>query len=341
MRYGRELPQYPFNVKAFLTRCLIVAQWKIYGKGWFPWSDFKRSTLDWDAETTQVRIAETISAGKPAMIARFGSHELEATLRGLAIHERAEHGWLQSCFRLLIGRSSPFWWDNSIRGGLCWNAGFFPPDNVSMELFSRRFIADCRELDIMASTWPGEERLRRRFFPKSKCCGLWPLSAPFRLKSPWTGALQGKRVLVVYPCAKTIQAQYAKRELLFQNPDVLPIFNLATYTPCSSFGGNYRKSGFGTWFNALDRMIDDIAALDFDIAIIGAGAYGFCLAAAVKRMGRIGIQLGGTTQLLFGIKGKRWEDTDISRKYYNEHWVRPSADEVPENAKTIEGGCYW
>ena len=47
---------------------------------------------------------------------------------------------------------------------------------------------------------------------------------------------------------------------------------------------------------------------DFDICLIGAGAYGFPLAAYVKRKGKKAVHLGGALQLLFGIKGSRWED---------------------------------
>ena len=46
----------------------------------------------------------------------------------------------------------------------------------------------------------------------------------------------------------------------------------------------------------------------FDVAIIGCGAYGMPLAAMLKQAGKQAIHLGGATQLLFGIKGKRWEE---------------------------------
>ena len=42
---------------------------------------------------------------------------------------------------------------------------------------------------------------------------------------------------------------------------------------------------------------------DYDIALIGCGAYGFPLAAHAKRMGKQAIHMGGSLQLLFGIRG--------------------------------------
>ena len=82
--------------------------------------------------------------------------------------------------------------------------------------------------------------------------------------------------------------------------------------------------------------------IDFDVAIIGCGAYGFPLAAHAKKLGKIGIHLGGVTQLLFGIKGSRWENwthyTEL-RKNNGKDWVY--ANEIPKDYKKIENGCYW
>ena len=54
-----------------------------------------------------------------------------------------------------------------------------------------------------------------------------------------------------------------------------------------------------------------------------------------KRLGKQAVHLGGATQLLFGIKGKRWGEIG------NEHWVSPLAEERPQGFEKIEGGCYW
>src|SRR5690606_28576019 len=107
---------------------------------------------------------------------------------------------------------------------------------------------------------------------------------------------------------KTIEEQYfKKRTLLFKDQRVLPEFkSLETIQAVQTIAGN--NSEFNNWFEALDWMKKEIEKKDFDIAIIGCGAYGFPLAAHVKRLGKKAIHLGGATQLLFGIKGKRWTD---------------------------------
>ena len=75
-----------------------------------------------------------------------------------------------------------------------------------------------------------------------------------------------------------------------------------------SIGGG--KGEFATWFDALEWMEQEVDKREFDIAIIGCGAYGFNLAAHIKRKGKKAIHLGGATQLLFGITGKRWEENE-------------------------------
>lgn len=340
MRYGRELPGYPFNAKALLTRCLIVAQRKVWGHWFARFSDFGKPALDWNEEETNEHIAEIIRSGKPAMIARFGSNELEATLRGMAV--AARRNGTGGRFRdLLLGRCAPYWWDNSIRGSLGWVAGFFPCDDASMEAFSARIVRDCANIDVLASWLEGEKRMKKSFFSRAFLCGLSDFSYPFRSDHPWYRALEGKRVLVVHPFADTIKGQYAHRGNLFPGGRALPEFELLTYRPVVSLAWNWNNGPFSNWFDALDHMIREISERSFDVALIGAGAYGMSLAAAVKKMGRIGIHLGGATQLLFGIKGGRWDEWDIGKRFYNEHWVRPAASEVPTNARTVEGGCYW
>ena len=85
----------------------------------------------------------------------------------------------------------------------------------------------------------------------------------------------------------------------------------------------------------------EISKYDFDIAIIGAGAYSLPLAAYVKQLGKIAVQMSGSTQILFGIKGKRWEQIPEISKFFNENWIRPSEDETPKGSTKVEGGSYW
>jgi hypothetical protein len=88
-------------------------------------------------------------------------------------------------------------------------------------------------------------------------------------------------------------------------------------------------------------MKEKITNADFDIALIGCGAYGLPLAAHVKRLGKKGIHLASYVQTLFGIYGKRWADLEEYSEVINEHWARPLPSEVPPNHTKVEGGAYW
>jgi len=122
---------------------------------------------------------------------------------------------------------------------------------------------------------------------------------------------------------------------------LLPEFELEVIPAVQSIAG--QETEFEDWFQALDFMKAEIAKKEFDVCILGCGAYGFPLASFIKNMGKKAIHLGGSTQLLFGIKGQRWEQYIVYpySNLFNENWVRPSSTETPQRAKSVEGGCYW
>jgi len=89
-------------------------------------------------------------------------------------------------------------------------------------------------------------------------------------------------------------------------------------------------------------MCNEIDKISFDIALIGAGAYGMSIAAHIKRSGRKAVHMGGITQLLFGIKGGRWDSIPKYRDgLYNDSWIRPLSEDRPKNFETVENGSYW
>ena len=163
---------------------------------------------------------------------------------------------------------------------------------------------------------------------------------PYYHARPWSAALAGKRVLVVHPFRKTILSQYEKRAQLFPGRDILPEFaSLTVIQAVQGLAG--QDTGYDSWFDALDAMQARMDAADYDVAIIGAGAYGLPLAAHARDTGHAAIQMSGATQLLFGIKGRRWDDHPVISKLYNPAWVRPDESEGITHKEKVEGGSYW
>lgn len=154
----------------------------------------------------------------------------------------------------------------------------------------------------------------------------------------WMNGLSGKKVLVVSPFSVSIRAQYERRRELFGNANNLPDFELMTYQSLETQMGD--NKGFADWFEAYRHMEDEILQIGFDVAIIGCGAYGYPLTAAVKRAGKQAIEMCSSTQLIFGVKAKRWKEFESVHKWWNESWIYPM-ETPPKRYKEIEGGCYW
>jgi hypothetical protein len=121
---------------------------------------------------------------------------------------------------------------------------------------------------------------------------------------------------------------------------VLPDFQLrAIGVPLSAY---LATPEYPDWFAALDALRTRMeAAMPFDVAIVGAGAWSISLVAHAKKLGAWAIHLGGATQILFGVRGRRWETNKRVAAFYNEAWTRPSESETPANVQAVEEGCYW
>lgn len=278
-----------------------------------------------------------INGESPCMIARFGNTELLTICNYISVHSHS-HSFL----KYLKGEEPPWWWDAKSRFMMGNNAGFFPLDDWSIEKFCSLMLEDTLQLDLLGS-WLKEELYLSHLLKDIPKTNLFYLE-PFFSSTPWTRVLAGKKVLVIHPFAELIESQYRlKHRKFFTNPDILPEFELETIKAVQSMGGKHPS--FPTWFDALEWMENEITHKDFDIALIGCGAYGFPLAAFVKRLGKKAIHLGGVLQLLFGIKGARWENSDyLGGKYrflFNEYWIRPGDTLRPANASSVENACYW
>lgn len=61
----------------------------------------------------------------------------------------------------------------------------------------------------------------------------------------------------------------------------------------------------------------------------------------VKKLGKQAIHMAGVTQLLFGIRGKRWDNDKLYHTFFNKNWCYPSVEETPKGNGQVEGGTYW
>lgn len=291
-----------------------------------------------DADVVAQLIYDKLVSDEPCMIARFGSVELYVMTNYLGVHNKERKIW-----SYIQGKEYDWWWNNVFIEQMQTNAGFFPLTVANIDRFCELMISDVPLVDILG-TWRPEERYFEEELKNAYRVELELLN-PYFSKTPWTLALENKKVLVVHPFAASIESQYKRREFLFEDQRILPLLDLKTIKAVQTMGGG-NKYSYANWFEALDYMKSEIDKTDYDICLLGCGAYGFPLAAHVKRAGKKSVHLGGSLQLLFGIKGNRWEDPSYNKQYnyaqlMNEHWVKPREEEKSQNTQIIENACYW
>ena len=293
--------------------------------------------IDYTGQQASDIIKKMLLDDKPIMISRIGSIELNTVVRYIDINNASQYSGIYNIIQYIKGNSPQYWWGE--QGILMRDlAGFFPLNDKYLDRFSIQMLNDFQNIDIIGS-WLKNEMFVNKYFHKSLIKVKLEDLEPYYHKNPWSEALQDKNILVIHPFDYSIEKQYKIRHALFDDQRILPRFKLQTLKAVQTIGNNTTK--FKTWFDALESMCDEISLINFDIAIIGAGAYGLPIASYVKKIGKKSIHLGGATQILFGIRCKRWDDRHFFQNLYNDHWIRPSNNEVPKKYKKVEGGCYW
>jgi len=280
-------------------------------------------------EEANALIAREIRSGRPLMVARLGATE-QAVFRRYMLVKR----WP------LAERWSAVAFGSSLKRTLRDNAGVFPPSGRSLESFSAIYDNALAQVDLFA-VWGnrGEAAIVHKHLGESaRLVPLGSLTPLFDSPKSWIGALENKVVLVVHPFAATIRSQVPRLNEIFPSR-LWPHCEIKVLQAEQTIGG--RSERFESWFDALNCMSREVQDSAANVVLIGAGAYGLPLAAAAKASGKTALLVGGSLQLLFGIRGRRWDGSSAMKEMMNSSWVRPGEDERPAAADRVEGGCYW
>mgnify|MGYP003565228908 CR=1 FL=1 len=213
-------------------------------------------------------------------------------------------------------------------------------------VFATEYLSAALSVDLYAhSEYVSDgggiaQHLYQSGIPVTRIGNLEPLLALREGCNPWPQALAGKRVLVVHPFQESVRTGYERRKTILGIRDILPEFgNLDVIAPPVTFLDTETEH---SWRTHLFDLTSQIASKEFDVAIIGAGAYGLPAAAFVRDTGRVAIHLGGATQLLFGIRGKRWTQHKDIGPWIDSSWISPSeAERTPGHARFEGGNGYW
>jgi hypothetical protein len=235
------------------------------------------------------------------------------------------------------------------------NAGIFPIAVHSVFYqWQKESIEATKSADILAAGW--YEPLKEAEALMLEKWNVKALQVPLRTLEPyyvqpeeqWTKLLEGHSVAVVTSFTKTAKEQLTKGSAIWGSHGVLPSPGtvdwhwIQTGHPSSlAQGRNEWPDGIYNWFQAANYVVSEVIKSGARFALIGCGGLGMPIARMLKDRGVIAIVIGGAIQVLFGIKGKRWETHPVISTFWNDAWVWPSKEETPVGAQAIEGGCYW
>lgn len=232
------------------------------------------------------------------------------------------------------------------------NAGIFPAD--SHNTYCKKYMEALENADVMAEGWyePLKEyeklildsanKYRYRIFLRNL--------EPYYVKPEyrWTQFLANQRVAIINSFATICETQTYMSKAIWGDEAESLLPSSTTWIPIPTYYSPALAQGNAGWpahiknfEEAVDDVVKRVMFESCDIAIIGCGGLGMLIGHELKKLGLKCIVMGGATQILFGIKGKRWEKHETISKFFNDAWVVPSDKYKPNNLKVVENGCYW
>lgn len=285
------------------------------------------------ARAIKTTIENALQTNTGAIIGRFGTVEFDALYS----------------YELVAYISSPH-----VAQTLERNAGIWP--QIDQPRWIPVYHKAAQEASIMAAGWYPPMAKSESFWLSSynPTCTRVPLRSlePYYVnpEDAWTSVLQGQKVAVVSSFADTITQQLEKRQDIWPNTHQYYLPQSTTFVPIKTHYAPVLAQGnavanwptpIESWSDAVQHIVKQVLESGAKIAILGCGGLAMPIAYALKRHNIISIVMGGSIQVLFGIKGKRWESHGVISKFWNPHWTYPAPHEIPGAAKQIEGGCYW
>jgi len=230
-------------------------------------------------------------------------------------------------------------------------AGVFPADKAFLDAFTAWHAGHVAQLDCLGLFGAAQEsRIVAHYGLPAHLIGYETLrpdrSSPGRAGPCYLPFFAGRRLLIVSSFADLLarRATPAVFEAVWANIGkrwFAPASVAALEFPYCYPGSD--RGGFATCIDLFDDIARRMAAIEFDVALIGAGALGIPIAAQAKKLGRVGLSLGGELQVLFGVSGRRWrEDPLWKSRYFNDAWIDlPERYHPPDKGRIADGGAYW
>jgi hypothetical protein len=231
------------------------------------------------------------------------------------------------------------------------NAGVFPTTTTSILSWIRKTLAAIQDSDLLVAGWYKPIATYELDFLRDigKRGPYLPLRAlePYYVPEAyqWTSALEGRRVAVVSSFAVTACVQATRATAVWSGRAVLP---KATYLPVETRYSPRLAQGraewpdtIKSWDAAVAHIVNRVMEQHAEIVLIGCGGLGMVIGHELRMRGKVCIVMGGAIQVLFGIKGQRWQNHSIISSFWNDTWVWPRFEDIPGGADEVENRCYW
>lgn len=236
--------------------------------------------------------------------------------------------------------------DHSLAQAMSNNAGIYMTSDESKKKYCNMYFEAVKDSTMITGSRLTSYGLVNKL---KKCIYNWKCLEPFYFMTHPEYNIEhlwgNKRILIISSQSNTMKEQikngninkvFSKRIFSDFNLD-----NMIFIKPPITFAGNHNNIEWDENLNKMKKEIENVQD-QFDIALVSCGGYGLITTHFIhKELNKSSIYVGGALQVLFGIKGYRWDNNKNVCCYYNDYWTRPLEEDIPKNCKSVEGGCYW
>ena len=230
--------------------------------------------------------------------------------------------------------------------------GVFPCDSDFCLEYNRFYIHHIKNLDCLGLFYqPWDLEIVNPYDLKSKLVFFTDQepdrSVPSREDACYLQYFRNKRLLLVSPFAEILQQRATKEifEGVWSNTGKQWFYPSSVDYLEFPYGFSAEtQQKFSSTLDLFKHIATEIRKKQFDVALIAAGALAIPIASYVKALGKVGIDLGGHLQVLFGVTGKRWrvEQFDKWKVYFNDFWMNmPDRYRPKEVAAGLRDSSYW
>lgn len=223
--------------------------------------------------------------------------------------------------------------ENKITPQLTQNAGFYGSDEDYKE-WKIRYVRALMESDCVACVYSCSSftKLEAELYMS---LNIWKPNIPYMEDDMnyWLELLDNlPKVGVVSYFAKDMERQVKHLDKI-HNRKISTEFEFVA--SLNTIEGNIPDKDY---FSVLEDLKNEcLKKKDIKYWFLSCGSYGLLLGNELKNEGKNVYYVGGFLQMIFGLKGKRWDTRNIN-KLYNKWWKYPSIK--PVNGDKVEDWCY-